>query len=66
MPVLEAVSGEKTEDAFAASSRLQEITGVPVPASLAALSSKAVLHKDVVDPARMMAYVRDFGGKKHV
>ena len=37
--------------------RLNEISGVPVPANLSGLESAEVLHTDVIDKEDMLAYV---------
>ena len=51
--VLTAVGGEKTEDAFAASEALEELTGVPMPEQVKRLKELPVRHTAVCDRDRM-------------
>ena len=55
--VLRAVGGDASGEEFAVMQRLQELTGVPVPAALAQLSGKVVRHRDCIDRDAMRAYV---------
>ena len=54
---LRALGEEPEEDEFAVMRRLNERSGVPVPANLAKLESAEVLHTDVIDKEDMLAYV---------
>ena len=56
--VLAAISDETPETGFAAMDRLNAITGVPVPAPLAALRDKAARFTDCVDRNAMLDYVK--------
>ena len=44
-------------DDFALADQLSELSGIPVPANLAGLKNKPVLHTDVIDPAEIIPYV---------
>ena len=59
--VLPAVcSGKLPEDGFAMIEKLSEVTGTPIPAPLAGLRDRAVLHKSCVAKEEMAAFIRDF------
>ena len=51
--VLAAVSDQAEDDAFTASEKLEEMTGVPVPAQVKALQSLPVLHNQKCERADM-------------
>ena len=55
--MLEALGLSVPENGFDAMEKLHGVTGAPVPAALAALRQKPVLHRDVIDPCGMLAYV---------
>ena len=55
--VLTALGEKVSEDEFADVKRLETVSGVPIPASLAALETATVRHKDVVAIEDMAAYV---------
>jgi len=55
--MLEALGIPVPENGFDAMEQLHGVTGAPVPAALAALRQKPVLHRDVIDPCGMPAYV---------
>ena len=55
--VLSALGGEVCEDEFAVMKRLEDLTGVPIPANLAKLEEKPVCHQDVIDREEMYDYV---------
>lgn len=55
--VLEALTGERDGDEFAQMERLHGLTGVPIPAQLAALARKPVRHTDGISPEEMRPYV---------
>lgn len=55
--VLRAIGGECAKDEFEVMRQLHEMTGVPIPAALAALQSKPVRHRDVIDRVQMQDYV---------
>ena len=55
--VLTAIGGDGEGDEFDIMSRLNELTGVPIPEGLATLQKKPVLHHDVIDREEMQAYV---------
>lgn len=55
--VLDALGEQTDTDEFAQMERLQQITGVPIPAGLSGLSKLPVLHNDVIDLNEMEAYV---------
>ena len=62
---LEALSvghGEATAnlDAFEEMEALEKISGMPIPESLRSLKTKAVRHKDVVEPFKMASYTEDW------
>ncbi len=56
--VLAALGKAVPEDAFDAMDELQLLTGVPVPAPLAALKTLPVLHRDCIEISEMADYVR--------
>jgi threonine synthase len=58
--VTEALTGRRETDAFLATEQLAALTGLPVPAPLAGLRSKAVRFTDVVDKADMASAVLRF------
>lgn len=55
--VLTALGEPVSEDEFADVKRLEKVSGVPIPASLSALETATVRHKDVVAIDEMAAYV---------
>ncbi|MDR0889771.1 MAG: threonine synthase [Oscillospiraceae bacterium] len=55
--VLAALGEDSSQDEFALMRRLQEKTGVPIPAQLAALEQKPLRHKDAIAREDMKAYV---------
>ena len=55
--VLTAIGGDGEGDEFDIMSRLNELTGVPIPEGLATLQKKPVLHHDVIDREEMQTYV---------
>lgn len=59
--VLPAVCGDALPDnEFAMVEKLSEVTGTPVPAPLATLKDRTVLHKSCVAKEEMAAFIRDF------
>ncbi|MDO5445220.1 MAG: threonine synthase [Eubacteriales bacterium] len=52
-----ADSASASLDDFALADKLSGQTGIPVPANLAGLKSKPVLHTDVIDPSELIRYV---------
>ena len=60
--VLPALSGKCTGDEFAMLNELAEISGTAVPAPLASLHDKEVLHKKCVNKTQMSAFIKDFLG----
>ena len=55
--VLSAIGGDTSGDEFTQMARLQEMTGVPIPAPLAALQGKKELHTVVIVKEALSAYV---------
>lgn len=55
--VLTALGHTPCDDEFADMQKLARLTSVPIPAPLAGLSDRTVLHTDVVDVAEMPSYV---------
>ncbi len=55
--VLEAIGGDTSGDEFTQMERLNAITGVPIPAPLAALRGKPERHSAVIDKDKMMEFV---------
>lgn len=55
--VLSAIGGDTGGDEFEQMERLQQMTGVPIPAPLASLKGKKELHTDVIEKEAMSAYV---------
>ncbi len=53
------LEGAAAEDEFAYMEALSRRTGAMIPAPLAELKTKPVLHKDVVDADKMAAFVKD-------
>jgi threonine synthase len=53
------LEGTASEDEFAYMEALSRRTGAMIPAPLAELKTKPVLHKDVVDADKMAAFVKD-------
>ena len=60
---LRALGEEPEEDEFAVMRRLNERSGVPVPANLANLERAEVLHTDVIEKEDMLAYVLEILSK---
>ncbi|MBO4649310.1 MAG: threonine synthase [Lentisphaeria bacterium] len=59
--VLSAVApGSLPENEFAMVEKLSEVTGTAIPAPLANLKDRAVLHKSCVKQAEMAGFIRDF------
>ena len=58
--VLKSITGKKPEDDLDAPKMLEELTGVVMPAPLAALYGKLVIHTDVIDKADMPKSVLEF------
>ncbi|MBQ3424186.1 MAG: threonine synthase [Clostridia bacterium] len=56
--VLRAVSGETSQTGFGAMDRLHQVTGVPVPPPLAALSGLETRFEDCVEKDDMLDYVK--------
>ncbi len=62
--VLPAVNnGQAGDDEFAMLQKLSEVTGTTIPAPLATLKDRAVLHKSCVEKEEMSAFIRDFLNK---
>ena len=57
--VLSSLEGESGLDEFMQMERLQEITGVPIPANLAGLREKKELHTGVIEKTAMLRFVMD-------
>ena len=55
--VLSAIGGDTGGDEFEQMDRLQQMTGVPIPAPLASLKGKKELHTDVIEKEAMSTYV---------
>ena len=55
--VLSAIGGDTGGDEFEQMERLQQMTGVPIPAPLASLKGKKELHTDVIEKEAMGTYV---------
>ena len=55
--VLSAIGGDTGCDEFEQMERLQQMTGVPIPAPLASLKGKKELHTDVIEKEAMSTYV---------
>lgn len=55
--VLTALGETSTADEFADMQKLSDLTSVPIPAPLAGLAGRRVLHTDTVDVSEMPAYV---------
>ena len=55
--VLAALEGESDDDEFAKMARLQEKTGVPIPANLNGLQEKPERHKSVIEKDKMLDFV---------
>ena len=59
--VLEAVTGSKAQDdEFAVVSQLSKVTGTKVPAPLAGLADKKVLHTSCVEKEDMAKFIENF------
>ena len=58
--VLPALNGNAGDDEFAMLDKLSEASGTPVPAPLANLHDKKVLHKKCVNKTEMSAFIKDF------
>ncbi|MBQ6366471.1 MAG: threonine synthase [Oscillospiraceae bacterium] len=54
--VLSALGGTPQEDEFETAANLSALTGIPVPASIAGLKEKKVLHTDVIPVAEVVDY----------
>ena len=55
--VLRSIGGDTSGDEFEQMEELKKLTGVPVPANLAGLRSRKVLHKDVIEKDSVVEYV---------
>ena len=55
--VLSAIGGDTGGDEFEQMERLQQMTGVPIPAPLASLKGKKEMHTDVIEKEAMSTYV---------
>ena len=55
--VLRSIGGSSAGDEFEQMEGLKKLTGVPVPANLANLRSRKVLHKDVIEKNSVIEYV---------
>ena len=55
--VLSTIGGDTGGDEFEQMERLQQMTGVPIPAPLASLKGKKELHTDVIEKEAMSTYV---------
>jgi threonine synthase len=55
--VLTALGETPDEDEFKVMEQLQDLTNVPIPAGLAGLKEKAVLHTDVIPKDSILEYV---------
>lgn len=58
--VLPALSGNAGDDEFAMLDKLSEVSGTPVPAPLANLHDKQVLHKTCVNKNQMSDFIKNF------
>ncbi len=58
--VLRAVGGRDIDDAFAAAEKLEQMTGVPVPARISELKMRPVLHDQEVEVSGQAAAVYGF------
>lgn len=61
--MLQALGLQVPADGFDAMDALHRATGMPVPRGLAALREKTVLHRDVINPEEMLAYVARKAGQ---
>ena len=55
--VLRGIGGDSVGDEFEQMEKLEKITGVSIPANLAGLRSRKVLHKDVIEKNSVVEYV---------
>ena len=55
-----ALDGNAGDDEFAMLDKLSEVSGTAVPAPLANLHDKEVLHKKCVNKNEMSAFIKDF------
>ena len=55
--VLQAIGSEPAADEFDTMERLAEKSGTPIPANLAGLREREVLHKDVIAKDEILQYV---------
>jgi threonine synthase len=58
--VLPALSDNGCDDEFAMLARLSEVSGTPIPAPLADLHDKKVIHTKCVNKTEMSAFIKDF------
>ena len=58
--VLPSLSGNAGDDEFAMLDKLSEVSGTPVPAPLANLHDKQVLHKTCVNKNQMSDFIKNF------
>lgn len=58
--VLRAIGEEVGDDEFAIMEKLSEVTGTAIPAGLAGLREKEVIHTDVIDKETMLDYVLNY------
>ena len=57
--VLRSLGGDTSGDEFEQMEKLEKLTDVPVPANLAGLRSRKVLHKDVIEKNALVGYVSE-------
>ena len=58
--VLQAVTGENEQDAFAAAEKLQKATKVPIPPQISELKEKTILHSGTVAQGDQISATREF------
>lgn len=63
--VLHAIGAQREGDEFAMMDGLEKATGVSMPENLRGLRERPVLHRDVVAPADMLAYVQAKKAEPH-
>ncbi|MBQ6798451.1 MAG: threonine synthase [Oscillospiraceae bacterium] len=61
--VLQAIGSEPAADEFDTMERLAEKSGAPIPANLAGLRQREVLHKDVIGKDEILQYVLSYIAK---
>ena len=55
--VLRSLGGDCSGDEFEQMKALEKLTGIPIPANLADLKSRKILHRDVIEKDSLIAYV---------